>query len=106
MTAQAQVTAPRRSLLRGLAESIRRFFKILIRNKAGFLGFCGLVFYLLLITVGPRLVPFDAEVKLDQIAAPPGSRDQLLTRRADAETYTSLESLAGRTVGVVRDTGR
>ncbi len=105
MTAQAQVAAPRRSLLRGLAESIRRFFKILIRNKAGFLGFCGLVFYLLLITVGPRLVPFDAEVKLDQIAAPPGSRDQLLTRRADAETYTSLESLAGRTVGVVRDTG-
>ena len=44
-----------------------RFFKLLWQNKVGFIGFCGLVFYLLLITVGQWLVDFDNEVKLDQV---------------------------------------
>lgn len=81
------------------------FFRALARNRAGMFGFIGLVIYAIWILVLPRFIPFDEEVRLDQIAAPPGSRNVLVTRAADAETYSSLESLAGRTVGYIRDTG-
>ncbi len=81
------------------------FFRGLARNRAGMIGFIGLVIYAIWIFIAPIFVPFDDQVKLDEIAAPPGSRDQLLVRSADANTYTSLESLAGKTVGVVTETG-
>ncbi len=82
--------------------AIGHFFRVLVRSKAGFAGFIGLVFFALLVFIGPLFVPFDGEVKLDQINAPPGSRLELLTRTEDAGTYTTLESLEGRTVGVIR----
>lgn len=81
------------------------FLRALQRNRAGMVGFIGLVFYALLVTVGPALVTFDSEVKLDQIAAPPGSRIQLVTRAADAEKYRNLSDLSGKTVGVLDNTG-
>jgi peptide/nickel transport system permease protein len=92
------------SRLQGFARTLRIFFRILRRNPAGFIGFMGLVFYGLLITVGPLLVPFDGQVSLDQIAAPPGSRLQLLTRQQDTDKYKTLDDLTGKTVGVVTGT--
>ena len=82
--------------------AVGRFFRVLVKSRAGFIGFIGLVFFALLVFVGPLFVPFDGEVKLDQINAPPGARLQLLTRTEDTGTYTTLESLEGRTVGVIR----
>ncbi|NDJ62067.1 MAG: ABC transporter permease subunit [Chloroflexi bacterium] len=96
---QREPTA-RESLLRPLV----LFFRALRRTPIGFIGFIGVVFYALLISVGPLIVPFDSEVRLDQIAAPPGSRVQLLTRAADVDRYRTLDDLAGQTVGVVRET--
>ena len=81
--------------------AVTRFFRALARSKAGLLGFIGLVFYALLVFVGPLFVPFDSEVKTDQVNAPPGSRLQLVTRVADAERYASLAALSGRVVGFV-----
>lgn len=81
-----------------------RFFKLLWQNKAGFVGFCGLLFYLLLITFGQSLVDFDNNVKLDQINSPPGSRLILLTRPEDQERFTSLADLEGYKVGVLEKT--
>ncbi len=78
------------------------FFRVLVKTRAGFVGFIGLALYAVLILIGPLFVPFDGEVKLDQINAPPGARLQLLTRTEDTGTYTTLESLEGRTVGVLR----
>ena len=69
------------------------------------IGFIGLVIYAIWIFIGPLFVPFDRQVRLDEIAAPPGSRDQLLVRAADANTYRSLADLAGKTVGIVTETG-
>lgn len=80
------------------------FFRVLWQNKAGFAGFCGLVFVLLVITVGQSFVDFDDNVKLDQINSPPGSRLILLTRPEDKDTLTSLEALEGLTVGVLDKT--
>ena len=69
------------------------------------IGFIGLVIYAIWIFIGPLFIPFDGQVRLDQIAAPPGSRDQLLVRSEDVSTYKSLADLAGKTVGVVTQTG-
>jgi len=80
---------------------VGRFFRALARTRAGLVGFVGLVFYALLVFVGPMFVPFDSEVKTDQVNAPPGSRLQLVTRAADAERYGSLAALSGRVVGFV-----
>lgn len=90
--------------MQGIWYGIRNFFKALKRTKAGLFGFIGLVFYAFLITIGQGLVPFDGEVKLDQVAAAPGSRLQLVTRRGDEARFTTLEDLEGHTVGVVRNT--
>lgn len=97
-------SAPRLTLLEKLVQPFTVFFRALGRNRAGMFGFIGLVIYAIWVLVLPRFVPFDNDVRLDQITAPPGSRVVLLTRTADANTYTTLESLAGQTVGVVRDT--
>lgn len=78
-----------------------RFFLALTRSKAGLLGFIGLVLYALLVFVGPLFVPFDDEVKTDQVNAPPGSRLVLVTRSADAGRYGSLTALEGRNIGYV-----
>ena len=84
------------SLIGGVA----RFFRALGRTRAGLIGFVGLVFYALLVFVGPLFVPFDSKVKTDQVNAPPGSRLELVTRAA--ESYGSLAALSGHVVGYVR----
>jgi peptide/nickel transport system permease protein len=89
----------------GVLRPLIVFFRALRRSPVGLVGFFGLVFYALLITLGPRLVAFDEQVRLDQIAAPPGSRIQLLTRAEDAIRYRTLEDLEGRTLGYIRETG-
>jgi peptide/nickel transport system permease protein len=89
----------------GLWAGLRVFWIGVSRNRAGFIGFLGILFYILLVTLGPVIVPFDNEVKLDEIAAPAGSRIQLMTRRENVSTYTSLESLNGKIVGVIGNTG-
>ncbi len=82
-----------------------RFINLIWQNKAGFVGFCGLIFYLLLITIGQWFVDFDYDVKLDQINSPPGSRLILLTRPENRERFKSLADLEGQTVGVLEKTG-
>ncbi len=87
---------------------LRRLIRgwILIRgNRAGLIGFLGLVGYFLLTFILPFFVEFDGSPKLDEITAPPGSRIQLAVHREDAQRFRSLEDLAGRTVGVVTQTG-
>ncbi len=93
------------SFLERLTAPFVVFLRGLSRNRAGMIGFIGLVIYAVWIFIAPLFVPFDHEVRLDQIAAPAGSRDQLLVRAADASTYTTLASLAGKTVAVVAETG-
>ncbi len=93
------------SLLERFATPFAVFLRALGRNRAGMIGFIGLVIYAVWIFIGPLIVPFDSKVRLDEIAAPAGSRDQLLVRAADASVYTSLASLKGKTVGIVTETG-
>lgn len=102
---EVQPAPQERSWLQSLGDELKIFWIGVSRNRAGFIGFLGILFYVIFITVGPLFVEFDGAVKLDQIAAPAGSRIQLLTRVENASKYTSLESLAGQTVGVVGNSG-
>lgn len=92
-------------ILGGLITTLEVFFKALRRNRAGMVGFIGLMFYLLLTIFGPMLVEFDSQSKLDQIAAPPGSRQQLLVREENVDRFRTFEDMEGYTLGVVDRTG-
>ena len=81
-----------------------RFINRLRANRAGFIGFLGLLAYFVLTFIMPAFIEFDGEVNLDEIAGPVGSRIQLAVHRDDAELRT-FEQLAGKTVGVVDQTG-
>lgn len=102
--AQEETEYKQPSLLEKLLQPFRIFFRAVSHNRAGMIGFIGLVFYAVWIFILPRFIPFDSQVRLDEIAAPPGSRVQLLTRAADVNTYRSLNDLAGKTVGVFGST--
>lgn len=104
-TLDTQTVESRHNLLADIGHSIVGYFRILVRNRAGFIGFLGLVFYFVLTFILPSFIAFDDEVNLDEVAGPLGGRIQLVTRRENQDTYTSFESLAGKTVGVVEQTG-
>jgi peptide/nickel transport system permease protein len=91
----------RTQIFGGLFSSIAVFFRALRRNRAGMFGFIGLVIYAVWILIAPRFIPFDDEVRLDQITAPPGARLVLVTRTEDAGQYRTLDDLNGQIVGVI-----
>jgi len=105
-TTTYELSTPRRpQFIDNLISSLAVFFLALRRNRAGMFGFIGLVIYAVWVLIGPRFVPFDSEVRLDQITAPPGSRLVLVTRSADAGQYRTLDDLNGRVVGVLNNSG-
>lgn len=55
-----------------LGNAARASWRALVRNKAGFLGFCGLVFFILLSTIGPLFVPLETSPQMERRA--PGAR--------------------------------
>lgn len=82
-----------------------RFVLRIRHNRAGFIGFLGLVAYFILAFILPSFVTFDAEPNLDEIAGPIGSRIQLVVHKDNADVYRDFDDLEGRTVGVVSQTG-
>lgn len=98
-----QLSKNRPQLLDSFLTSVTVFFRALRRDHAGMIGFIGLVIYAVWILIGPRVIPFDEEVRLDQISAPPGSRLVLITRATEVQQYRSLDDLAGKTVGVLNN---
>jgi peptide/nickel transport system permease protein len=55
-----------------LGSSLRASFRALTRNKAGFLGFLGISFFVLVTTFGPLFIRYEGETHLERRA--PGSR--------------------------------
>jgi peptide/nickel transport system permease protein len=50
--------------------SLKTTLRLMTRNKVGFVGFLGVVFFILLSFAGPLLVPLDRTTKLDKVYAP------------------------------------
>ena len=92
------------SLPLDLLQGLWRFIVRLSANKPGFVGFLGLLLYFFITFIMPGFVEFDNEPKLDQITGPIGSRIQLAVHR-DNPQWDSPLALAGKTVGVVDQTG-
>ena len=88
----------------GILGASLHFVNRLRANRAGFLGFLGLLGYFVLTFIMPAFIEFDSEVNLDEITGPVGSRIQLAVHRDNAHLRT-FEDLAGKTVGVVDQTG-
>ncbi len=57
--------------LRGLGQSILVFLRVMARNKVGFAGFLGVLFFLLLAFVAPYFVPISTKTDLTAIGQPP-----------------------------------
>ena len=87
-----------------IASSAFNFINRLRSNRAGFIGFLGLVGYFILTFIMPSFIAFDGDPNLDEITGPIGSRIQLAVHRDNAHLRT-FQDLAGLTVGVVDQTG-
>jgi peptide/nickel transport system permease protein len=104
-TTTYELPRSRPQFLENFVSSIAIFFRALRRSTAGTIGFIGLVIYAVWVLLGPRLVPFDDEVRLDQITAPPGSRLVMVTRAENAGQYRTVDDLNGHIVGVLNSSG-
>lgn len=59
----------REALQRGLArlgDTIRSSSRALLRNKGGFVGFLGILFFVVLTVFGPLFVPYDGAIHMDR----------------------------------------
>jgi peptide/nickel transport system permease protein len=65
-------------ILAGFGRTIRAGLTALTRNKAGFIGFCGIMFFVLVTTFGPLFIPYEGSAQMQRrqpgarvLAAPP-----------------------------------
>jgi peptide/nickel transport system permease protein len=49
-----------------LGNSIRSSFRALLRNKAGFIGFLGIMFFVVMSVFGPLVVPYDGQPHMER----------------------------------------
>jgi len=64
---------------RNILDDLWRTLKLMARNKVGFIGFLGLIGFILLTFVGPSLVPLAAESHMADIYKPPSAQHLLGT---------------------------
>ncbi len=64
--------------------------KIIARNKAGLIGFIGLIIYILMATVGPILVPLDMQAKPNQMYLPPSWEHPLGTDSEGRDIFSQI----------------
>lgn len=64
--------------------------KLLLRNRVGFIGLLGLVFFVLMAFVGPLLIKLDDEAHVTQIYQPPSAEHWFGTDRQGRDTFTHI----------------
>jgi len=74
----------------GLVKGIATFVKLMARNRVGFLGFLLVIFFILLSTVGPQLVPLDTTTKVDQIYQTPSLKHPLGTDHQGRDIWSQI----------------
>jgi peptide/nickel transport system permease protein len=60
-------------MVRGVADDMWRTLKLLAHNRAGFIGFLGLIAFILLTFIGPYFVPLTMDTDVTQIYKPPSA---------------------------------
>ncbi len=64
--------------------------KLISRNRVGFLGFLLVLFFVLLSTVGPRLISLDTTTKVDQIYQTPSAAHPLGTDHQGRDIWSQI----------------
>jgi len=75
-----------KNLLRGIGS----FLRLIASNRVGLLGFIIVIFFILLSTVGPRLVPLDTKTKVAQIYVPPSWEHPLGTDHQGRDVWSQI----------------
>ncbi|BCX06130.1 MAG: peptide ABC transporter permease [Candidatus Roseilinea sp.] len=88
------------TFLKGIAHWVNQTLRLIARNKAGFLGFIGLLFFIFLAFVMPLFVPLDKTSRVDKIYNPP-SAEHILGTDFQGRDIFSLVVHGGRDVIVI-----
>lgn len=75
-------------------------FRYIARNRMGLIGFCVLLFILLMCFIGPYFVPLDTQARLDRIYSPP-SREHPLGTDSEGKDILSQIVNGGKDVLIV-----
>ena len=110
-----------KDVLLGFVRGVVDFFRLMARNRIGFIGFIVVVLYFVVSFVGPSVIPVDSTTKIDRIFEPPswqhplgmdhqgrdvlshvvnGGRDVLLTSLLTAVLVTVIGITLGALSGV------
>jgi len=79
---------------------LKTTLKLMTHNKVGFIGFLGVIFFILMSFVGPYFIPLDHTTKVDQIYAPVSLQHPLGTDFAGRDVFSHVVH-GGRDVLVV-----
>ena len=64
--------------------------RYIARNRMGFIGFCVLIFILLLCFIGPYFVPLDTQARIDRIYSPPSREHPLGTDSEGKDIFSQI----------------
>jgi len=73
-----------------LAHSLRQTLKLLTRNKVGFAGLLGILFFLTMAFIMPLFVPIDARTHMDRIYAAPSAEHIFGTDFQGRDVFSQL----------------
>lgn len=86
--------------LANFGTELLKTFKLIARNKIGFLGFIMLLALVFMSYVGPFIVPMEARAKVDQIYKPPSTAHPLGTDSQGRENWIMLVHGGGEVITV------
>ncbi|MCL6445710.1 MAG: ABC transporter permease, partial [Alicyclobacillus sp.] len=75
---------------RNLWSSLTTTWKLLKRNRAGFIGFWAVLFFLLLAYVGPLVLPVNMAENVNQIYQPPSWHHLLGTDNEGRDIFSEI----------------
>jgi peptide/nickel transport system permease protein len=84
----------------GFWSSLKTTLRIMTRNKVGFVGFLGVIFFVLMSFIGPYFIPYDNTTKVDQIYAPISWQHPLGTDFSGRDSFSHIVS-GGRDVIII-----
>jgi peptide/nickel transport system permease protein len=86
----ATTTAAPRNSAASFWHSTKTTLRLITHNKVGFLGFLGVLFFILLSFAGPLVVPLDTKTKVNQIYAPISLQHPLGTDFAGRDVFSHV----------------
>jgi peptide/nickel transport system permease protein len=79
-----------RKFWRSVGTGLRIFGRALRRNKAGFVGFVGLLFFLGMTFIGPIFIPLDTTVRINRVYEAPSSQFILGTNNQGQDIFSHI----------------